>query len=83
MTKKIIETILWGIVIIFYIYILSKFVSGLVSMDDEIMFIYGFLIMVFTSLIVVSLIITFAIYSIWKKEKGDKHGKKNSNNDLQ
>ena len=83
MGKKIIETILWGIVTIFYIYILSKFVSGLVSMDDDIMFIYGFLIMVFTSLIIVSLIITSVIYSIWKKEKGDNHVKKNSNNNIQ
>ena len=83
MGKKIIETILWGIVTIFYIYILSKFVSGLVSMDDDIMFIYGFLIMVFTSLIIVSLIITSVIYSIWKKEKADNHVKKNSNNNIQ
>lgn len=74
--KKIFETILWCIIACFFIYLFYEFMVGYILMDDDIMFANGLLLVAFTCLMVVIIIITIAICSIWEnKKRKKKNGK--------
>lgn len=72
LTKKIIETIVWSIAIVIVALLSGNYFLALFDMDDDLMFITGFTLMVITCTVVLFLILSCFISSIWK-DKDDKN----------
>lgn len=72
LTEKIIDTILCCVCVIVVIFLSYSYFSALFTMDDDLMFIYGLTLMALTSSVVLILLLSVFISSIWKKKKSKK-----------
>ena len=74
---KVIKTFLLSMLLINVMGLLIRFFEALQNMDDELMFIYGFILMSAASSIFLFLFLSVCIANIWEK----KNNKKEKNNE--
>lgn len=72
LTKKIIATIICSVAIVLVALFSGNYFLALFEMDDDLMFIRGFTLMVITCTVVLFLILSCFILSIWYN-KDDKN----------
>ena len=74
---KVIKTFLLSMLLINVMGLLIGFFEALQNMDDELMFIYGFILMSAASSIFLFLFLSVCIANVWEK----KNNKKEKNNE--
>jgi uncharacterized membrane protein len=70
--EKIVETIFWAVGIVYAIIQSALYYIAFLDMDYDLMFVYGFNIMVATCIFVLTFLVTFIIFSIWSEDKKEK-----------
>lgn len=75
LANKIVKTILLGVLMLIVIYLSYSFVIGLISYDDDIMFVSSLCLVVITCFAVMVEIISTYIAKLWVNKKNNKEQK--------